>query len=239
MAEGAGALRALQAAASKNALPKVLTALANVDVSSAEVAAILRQAVARGHAAVAAALLAAGARPAAGEGVPLLIAALRADAPSLVGPLLAALPPGTDVDQTAAPDGWTALFWAAKCGDAPAVGALLAAGAAVNATERMGGTPLMVAVQHSRLAAAEALLSAGANVEAADGAGWSAMLWAAQARPHAKSVSMLRPSPAAYPAVLQACAFLPPGPCSPPCSPPQSTVSPQLAASPRFTSVLK
>lgn len=181
MADGA-ALRALQAAASKNALSKVQTALTKVDASSAGVGLILRQAVARGHVAVASALLAAGARPAAGEGMPLLIAALRADAASLVGPLLAALPPGTDVDQVGAPDGWTALFWAAKSGDALAVGALMAAGAAVNAAERMGGTPLMVAVQHSRLEAAEALLSAGADVEACDSAGWSAMLWAAQAR---------------------------------------------------------
>jgi len=181
MSSNASALRALQAAATKNALSKVQSALSKVDVSSPEVSAILRQAIAKGHGAVAAAILSAGARPAPGEGVPLIIAALRLDAAEIVAPLLASLAADADVDSTAAPGGWTALFWAAKRGDRALVEALLGAGASVSKTERMGGTPLMVAVQHLQPDASEALLQAGADVEACDSAGWSALLWAAQA----------------------------------------------------------
>ena len=124
-------MKALRVAVTKNTPGKALqSALAGVDVSSEEVSHLLRLAVARGHAGVAAGMLAAGARPGECLGAELLVAALKADAASLVAPLLRALPADADMEGAAA-SGWTPLFWAAQRGDAAAVEALLAAGAAV------------------------------------------------------------------------------------------------------------
>ena len=75
---------------------------------------------------------------------------------------------------------WTALHTAAECGQTAALGALLAAGAAVGAASNLGFTPLHTAAQFGQTAALEALLAAGAAVGTADSWGWTALHRAAQ-----------------------------------------------------------
>jgi ankyrin repeat protein len=67
-----------------------------------------------------------------------------------------------------APDGTTALHWAAHRGDPVSVDLLIRAGADVNATTRYGVTPLTLAVRGGHEAAVQALLMAGAKVDVAD-----------------------------------------------------------------------
>ena len=67
-----------------------------------------------------------------------------------------------------APDGTTALHWAARGGDAGTLDVLIRAGADVNAKTRYGVTPLTLAVRAGHDSAVRALLTAGAKVPMAD-----------------------------------------------------------------------
>jgi ankyrin repeat protein len=71
------------------------------------------------------------------------------------------------------------LFAAARAGDAALIESLIAAGAAVDAVDEAGETPLMHAAFHGHLAAVEALLAAGADVNAQSPQGWTALARAA------------------------------------------------------------
>lgn len=64
----------------------------------------------------------------------------------------------------AAPDGATALHFAAVRGDVAAVEALVRAGAAVDARTKAGATPLLLAAMEGRAPVMRALLEGGASV---------------------------------------------------------------------------
>ena len=81
-----------------------------------------------------------------------------------------ALITGGDDVNAAQGDGMTALHWAARHGDVELVKMLLAAGANVKATTRLGSyTPLLMASESGSAGAIEALLAAGADREGDDG----------------------------------------------------------------------
>lgn len=88
-------------------------------------------------------------------------------------------------------DGATALHWAAHFNDLTLVERLIKAGANVNAANRFGVTPLMLAASHGRGArVVEKLLAAGANPEAATREEENALLLAARSG-DTESVRML------------------------------------------------
>ena len=72
-----------------------------------------------------------------------------------------------------------ALFDAAYHGDAGAVDALLIAGAPLDARDRRGNTPLIVAAANGHQDVAELLIDWGANVNAADLTGLTPLMGAA------------------------------------------------------------
>ena len=87
---------------------------------------------------------------------------------------------GADVN-TAQGDGMTALHWAARNGDADLTSALLAAGANVRATSRLGSyTPLHLAASAGAAPAIDALLRSGAPVDAATATGATPLMLAAK-----------------------------------------------------------
>lgn len=93
----------------------------------------------------------------------LAVSTGRRDSASLV---LGMLQCGAD-PSTADEDGWSALHEASAQGDKEVVTALVAAGAAVNATERSGGsTPLHAAAATGHVSVIEALVHGGAAVNA-------------------------------------------------------------------------
>lgn len=71
------------------------------------------------------------------------------------------------------------LFIAARTGDAALIESLHAAGAALDAIDEAGETPLMLAALGGHLAAVKALIGAGANVNARSPQGWTALARAA------------------------------------------------------------
>jgi ankyrin repeat protein len=86
---------------------------------------------------------------------------------------------GEDVN-AAQGDGMTALHWAARHGDIDLVKMLLAAGANVRATTRLGNyTPLLLASQVGHAAAIEALIAAGADAKATTANGVTPLMFAA------------------------------------------------------------
>ena len=98
---------------------------------------------------------------------PVLEAARRGD----VAALRTELRSGGDVN-AAGGDGFTALHWAAKTGNREVAEVLLAAGADMRATTRLGShMPLHVASAAGQAGVAEALLNAGAPVDAHTGTG--------------------------------------------------------------------
>ncbi len=98
---------------------------------------------------------------------PVLEAAKRGDVEALRSELRS----GGDVN-TAQGDGFTALHWAAKTGSREVAEVLIAAGADLRATTRLGShMPLHVAAAAGQPGVAEALLEAGAPVAAATGTG--------------------------------------------------------------------
>ena len=98
---------------------------------------------------------------------PVLEAARRGD----VAALRTELRSGGDVN-AAGGDGFTALHWAAKTGNREVAEVLLAAGADMRATTRLGShMPLHVASAAGQAGVAEALLDAGAPVDAHTGTG--------------------------------------------------------------------
>ena len=93
---------------------------------------------------------------------PVLDAAKRGD----VETLKAELRSGADVNAAQA-DGFTALHWAAKTGNREVAEVLIAAGADIRATTRLGShMPLHVAAATGKAEVAEALLEAGAPADA-------------------------------------------------------------------------
>ncbi len=98
---------------------------------------------------------------------PVLEAAKRGDVEALRSELRS----GGDVN-TAQGDGFTALHWAAKTGSREVAEVLIAAGADLRATTRLGShMPLHVAAAAGQPGVAEALLEAGAPVAATTGTG--------------------------------------------------------------------
>ena len=87
---------------------------------------------------------------------------------------------GADVN-AAQGDGMTALHWAAQKGDPELVGMLLAAGANVRATTRLGGyTPMHLASQAGHARVVAALLAAGVSADVATATGASPLMLAAR-----------------------------------------------------------
>jgi ankyrin repeat protein len=88
---------------------------------------------------------------------------------------------GADVN-AAQGDGMTALHWAAQQGDAEIVSMLVAAGANIRATTRLGGfTPIHLASQAGHAQIVAALIAAGSNVNAKTTTGASPLMMAAKA----------------------------------------------------------
>src|SRR4051812_37781891 len=97
----------------------------------------------------------------ASEGSKVADAAMQAD----VATVRALIAGGEDVN-AAQGDGMTALHWAARRGEIDMVRMLLAAGANVRATTRLGNyTPLILASEGGHGAAIEALVAAGAHAQ--------------------------------------------------------------------------
>ena len=95
--------------------------------------------------------------------------------------LRALLERGADVDAPA-PDGTTALHWAAHWSDPETVRLLVRAGADVDAANRYGATPLWLAAERAAADVVGLLLEAGADPNAlALGAGESPLMAAARA----------------------------------------------------------
>jgi ankyrin repeat protein len=86
--------------------------------------------------------------------------------------------------------GWSALHWAAQLGETAIVGALIAAGAPLEACADGVGTPLMVAAENAHPDVVGALLAAGSVVGATDQEGWCALTIAA-GKGHAPIVERL------------------------------------------------
>ena len=106
---------------------------------------------------------------------PVLDAAKRGD----VELLRAELRSGADVN-TAEGDGFTGLHWAAKTGNREVAEVLIAAGADIRATTRLGShQPLHVAAAAGQAEVADALLAAGAPVDALTETGARAIHFAA------------------------------------------------------------
>ena len=98
-----------------------------------------------------------------------------------VAAVKAMLTNGGDVN-AAHGDGMTALHWAATHGDAALTQMLLAAGANIRATTRLGGiTALHIASQGGRANVVAALIAAGADANAATSTGATAVMLAARA----------------------------------------------------------
>ena len=98
-----------------------------------------------------------------------------------VAAVKAMLTNGGDVN-AAQGDGMTALHWAATHGDAALTQMLLAAGANIRATTRLGGiTALHIASQGGRANVVAALIASGADANAATSTGATAVMLAARA----------------------------------------------------------
>lgn len=117
------------------------------------------------------------ATPAAARVDPPLIDAARAGD---VGQVRALLARGADADRPA-PDGTTALHWAADRDDLAAARLLLDAGARAGAANRYGATPLLVAATNGSGAMLDLLLAAGADPNAGLPEGETPLMRAARA----------------------------------------------------------
>src|SRR5262245_38220489 len=90
----------------------------------------------------------------------------------------AALTSGEDVN-AAQGDGMTALHWASRRGDVEVVTMLLAAGANVKASTRLGSyTPLLLASEAGHAAVLEALAAAGADPKVTTASGVTPLMLA-------------------------------------------------------------
>jgi len=123
---------------------------------------------------VAVALLCAG--PVAGAGDPALVDAARDGNREAVRSLLAG---GADPN-AAAPDGSTAVHWAAHRDDVEMLDALLEAGARPDTVTRYNVAPLTLAAQNGSVAAIERLLDAGVSPDTASEEGQTALMTAAR-----------------------------------------------------------
>jgi ankyrin repeat protein len=111
---------------------------------------------------------------ASGQSSRVADAAMQADA-AAVRALLTA---GEDVN-AAQGDGMTALHWAARRGESEMVRVLLAAGANLRATTRLGNyTPLLLASEGGHATAIESLVAAGADIKSTTAAGVTPLMLA-------------------------------------------------------------
>ena len=111
---------------------------------------------------------------AASEGTRVADAAMQAD----VAAVRALIVAGEDVN-AAQGDGMTALHWAARRGETDMVRMLIAAGANVRATTRLGNyTPLLVASETGHAAAIELLVAAGADIKGTTAGGVTPLMLA-------------------------------------------------------------
>jgi ankyrin repeat protein len=94
--------------------------------------------------------------------------------------LLAACSPDEPAPVATAPDGTTALHWAARARDAALVERLLRNGADANAANRYGVTPLQLAAENGDVAVMHALLGAGADANAVLPEGETVLMTAAR-----------------------------------------------------------
>jgi uncharacterized protein len=124
----------------------------------------------------------------AGHEPDVLEAAAVGDLPRLAARLAA----DPEAVRARAPDGFTALHYAAFFGGAAAVGALLAAGADPNAEAGPGLRPLHSAAAARDLEAARRLLAAGAAPDARQAGGFTALHAAAQHDDLALAEELLR-----------------------------------------------
>jgi hypothetical protein len=113
--------------------------------------------------------------PLAAAAATLVDAAKAADAQAVRALLLKK----ADVNQVA-PDGMTALHWAARNDDEATAQALVRAGAKVNVANRYGLTPLALAAQNGRGPMLTLLLAAGANANVATQDGETPIMTAAR-----------------------------------------------------------
>jgi len=160
------------------ALEQALQGGADVNQRDAEGSTLLAVAARGGHREVVDALLRRGARVSTHDsaGQTPLVVAVRYRHPDVMKVLLEK---GADANDEVYP--WSALRLAAFVGDAPAVEALLARGARVDARSDRGLTALMYAAGRGHLDVVRALLSAGAAVDARDHGGHTPLLFAANA----------------------------------------------------------
>lgn len=94
--------------------------------------------------------------------------------------LLAACAPDEPAPVATAPDGTTALHWAARARDTALVARLLRDGADANAANRYGITPLQLAAENGDVAVMRALLAAGADANAVLPEGETVLMTAAR-----------------------------------------------------------
>jgi ankyrin repeat protein len=94
--------------------------------------------------------------------------------------LLAACAPDEPAPVATAPDGTTALHWAARARDTALVERLLRDGADANAANRYGITPLQLAAENGDVAVMRALLAAGADANAVLPEGETVLMTAAR-----------------------------------------------------------
>ena len=87
---------------------------------------------------------------------------------------------GTGNNPNATHRGYTALHYAAMFDNTEMIAALVKAGARVDAHDRLGNTPLLLAAVHRRNAAARRLIAAGADVNAQNHDGMTPLMVAAE-----------------------------------------------------------
>jgi ankyrin repeat protein len=87
---------------------------------------------------------------------------------------------GTGNNPNATHHGYTALHYAAMFDNTEMIAALVKAGARVDALDRLGNTPLLLAAVHRSNAAARRLIAAGADVNAQNHDGMTPLMAAAE-----------------------------------------------------------
>ena len=87
------------------------------------------------------------------------------------------------------------LIEAARAGDLDKARSLLAAGAAIDARDETGRTPLMLAAHAGNLSLVAALLAAGADVNASADGGWTAISLAVYNAEAKRGFRRCRPGP--------------------------------------------
>ncbi len=184
----------LMAAADKNGPAAVLALIragADVNATAAGGSDALDYAAEAGKADVVGILLRHGAKVNAADfqGItPLMAASAHGQAPVVRALIQAGATVGARAQGV---NGWDALEFAAERGNPSVVTLLVQHGAKVNAADRLGHTPLMIAVAHGNLRAALALIKAGANIHTKSLSSHLGIVALAVSRNHPKMIPML------------------------------------------------